>query len=318
MFTEDQAMTDHDSTQQRGAKRDDPHVSDPSQDLSLPSIVMDDTPAFATFNDTVYMLYRKNGSQLWYTTFPRYKNATWSAEVQVPNVGLSSYPSAAVFGGRLVVVHTGSAGADAAFPWYVTFDGATWSKDQKVPNVGISASPAVAVYQDKLYLVHMGSGTNFEIWYTTYDGWEWSPDQQVPNCSMSASPALAVFDNKLQIGHQGGSNNGQIWRMTYDGSDWADKQLPNCSMTGSPALAAYTNTRARELYLAHDSGSNQGDVWMSLYNDNDGWSGDSLVFPAGTTWHPPAFFEVSWLDPLYCVVVGPDGRPQSKKIAWST
>ena len=80
--------------------------------------------------------------QLWYSYFD---GENWAPDTLVPNVGISSSPSAVVLpGGGLSVFHQGE--GDNGQLWYSYFDGTNWAPDVQVPNVGMSISPAAILY----------------------------------------------------------------------------------------------------------------------------------------------------------------------------
>ena len=221
-----------------------------SGDQQVPNTGMSGSPAAAvypgsgSFMPYVFHQGPGNDGQLWYT---RHDGSSWTGDQQVPNVGMSGSPTAAVYGGGpglLYVFHQGS-GNDGQL-WYTSSNGSSWTGDQQVPNTGMSGSPAVAVFHNLLYVFHQGSGNDGQLWYTSYNGSSWTGDQQVPNTGMSESPALVVFgvnlaqNDTLYAFHQGPGNDGQLWLNSYNGISWTgDRQVPNVGMSGSPALAVY-------------------------------------------------------------------------------
>jgi hypothetical protein len=85
-----------------------------------------------------------SNGQLWYTGVTA-GSSSFRPDQQVPNVGMSDGPAAAVFNNRLYCFHQGDSNNGQL--WYTsTADGTNWATDQHVANVGISAGPALAVW----------------------------------------------------------------------------------------------------------------------------------------------------------------------------
>jgi hypothetical protein len=185
-----------------------------------------------------------SNGQLWYKMSSD-DGVSWSADKQVPNVGMTGAPAAVVTNAAgesfLRVFHQGF-NTDGKL-WAVTLDSeGLWGADTQLPNVGITGSPSTPVsYNGNLYVFHQGINNNGQLWYkfSSDDGVSWSADTQVPNVRMTGSPAAVVTnaagESFLRVFHQGSGNDGQLWAVTFNGTGWgADTQVPNVGMTDSP------------------------------------------------------------------------------------
>jgi len=192
---------------------------------------------------------------------------------QIPNVGLSSFPSAVLFRKLLYLFHQQS--GDKGWLWYTTSsNGQSWSRDQEVYNVGMSSAPSAVVFRDKLYVFHQGRGDSGALWYTTYDGSAWAPDRRIDGVGMSFSPGAAVFQDRLYVFHQGSKENGQLWYTSSgDGVNWsADQRIAGSGISDSPSAVVYRNA----LYVFHQGAGRNGQLLYNTFNGSS-WSADQRV-----------------------------------------
>jgi hypothetical protein len=106
---------------------------------------MTDSPSTpVSYNGNLYVFHQgsKNNGQLWYK-FSSNDGVSWSADTQVPNVGMTGSPAAVVVNSAgesfLRVFHQGF-NNDGQL-WAVTFNGTGWGADTQLPNVGMTNSP---------------------------------------------------------------------------------------------------------------------------------------------------------------------------------
>jgi len=90
----------------------------------------------------------------------------WSGDVQVPNTGMSSSPSAVLFNNKIYCFHQGS--NDSGALWYNVFDGTNWSGDVQVTNTGMSSSPSAVVFNNQIDCFHQGYNNCGALWYNVF------------------------------------------------------------------------------------------------------------------------------------------------------
>ncbi|MEU9198139.1 hypothetical protein [Streptomyces hundungensis] len=239
---------------------------------------------------------------LWWTVFQ--PGQGWNEDTKFPAHTSAANPAAAVFNGRLILVHRGYGGNDGDQQlWWTAFDPDNgWAEDVRFPGHSSAAGPALAVFNGKLHCVHRGHGSDTQLWHATFDGTSWSADTKLPAHSSSVGPALAVFGGKLHMLHKGGSTDSQLWHATFDGTRWStDTKLPAHSTASNPALAEYGG----KLHLVH-RGSTDTQLWHATFNGTS-WSPDTKL-PAHSSLEGPSLAVFD--NRLYCVHRGHGGGDQ--------
>jgi chitinase len=259
-----------------------------SADQPVPNVSIANSPTAVIANGKLYCFYEGKASgaigngQLWYTIF---EGVSWSASMQVPNLGTSGPPGVAVFGGELYCLHEGL--GEDGWLWYTTLSVLTLSQDQNVPNVGTSGPPGVAVFGGQLYALHQGIFERNELWYTTsFDGTTWAEDTQVKGTAFGgiSSPhtdlhfrgphaAAVVFNGTLYCLHEGIKNrekDGQLHYTTTDGTNWSADKNTGIATSGPPGVAEYGGL----LYWMHEGAGEDGQLWYGTFD------GETLSTPA--------------------------------------
>lgn len=244
---------------------------------------------------------------LWWSVFGRNANTgrfEWNEDAMFPGHASAANPAAAVFNGRLILVHRGYGNSDQQL-WWTEFDpDRGWSEDRTFGAHSSAAGPALAVFRGQLHCVHRGSGNDTSLWHTTFDGTRWSTDQRLPAHKSSVGPALAVFNNELHCVHRGDGNTITMWHTTFNGTRWsADTELRAHKTASNPALAVYD----RKLHLVHRGTGNDVSLWHAMY-DGTRWSSDQSL-PAHSSLEGPglAVFD----NKLYCVHRGHGSNDQN-------
>ncbi|MFI9809459.1 hypothetical protein ACIHEJ_34800 [Streptomyces sp. NPDC052301] len=250
---------------------------------------------------------------LWWTVFGRNPDTgrfQWNEDTMFPGHASAANPAAAVFNGRLIVVHRGHGNGDQQL-WWTEFDPDNgWSEDKQFPAHSSAAGPALAVYEGKLHCVHRGHGNDTQLWHTTFNGNSWSQDKRLGAHSSSVGPALAVYDGKLHCVHKGASSDSQLWHTTFDGNRWSeDRRLPTHSTASNPALAVYGG----KLHMVHRGSGNDTSLWHTTYTTSGGWTTDNR-FRAHSSLEGPglAVFD----NKLFCVHRGHGSADQN--LWWTT
>ncbi|MDK1472846.1 hypothetical protein QNO07_05275 [Streptomyces sp. 549] len=234
---------------------------------------------------------------LWWTVFGRSADTghfQWNEDTMFPAHASAANPAAAVFNGRLILVHRGF---DDQQLWWTSFDPDNgWSVDTEFGAHSSAAGPALAVYDGKLHCVHRGHGSDTKLWHTTFDGRGWSADRPLGAHSSSVGPALAVYDGKLHCVHKGATSDSTLWHTTFTSAGgWAqDTPLPGHSTASNPALAVYGST----LHMVHRGSGADTSLWHTTYTSAGGWGSDNK-FRAHSSLEGPglAVFD----NRLYCV-----------------
>jgi hypothetical protein len=178
----------------------------------------------------------------------------WTRNVRIPGQRSKASPALAVFGGRLHMVHLGSASNDI---WHSTFNGTSWTPNVKIPNQKSKAPPALAVFRNRLHMVHLGTSSN-NIWRSTFNGRSWTPNVRIPDQKSKAAPALAVLGDRLHMVHLGDVSN-NIWHSFFDSATWMPNvRIPDQKSKAAPALAVFRN----RLHMVH-LGNVSNDIWHS-------------------------------------------------------
>ncbi|MFE7842547.1 hypothetical protein ACFU53_42745 [Streptomyces sp. NPDC057474] len=249
---------------------------------------------------------------LWWTVFGRNADTghfQWNEDTMFPGHASAANPAAAVFKGRLILVHRGYGNSDQQL-WWTEFDpDKGWSDDKRFDAHSSAAGPALAVYDGKLHCVHRGHGSDTKLWHTTFDGNGWTQDRPLGAHSSSVGPALAVYDEKLHCVHKGASSDSTLWHTTFTSAGgWTrDTPLPRHSTASNPALAVYDG----KLHLVHRGSGNDTSLYHASFVTN--WTEDRR-FDAHHSLEGPglAVFDGK----LYCVHRGHGNGDQ--KLWWTT
>ena len=140
-------------------------------------------------------------------------NVTIEPSTQVPDVGLTAWPSAVPFQDKLYCFFQGNNFNQKKLR-YVTYDPTTgeWSKPTTVANVTVTEGPCAVVFNDKLYVFHNGHSSRHEVWFTVFDGSSWVPDARIPNTRITGGPSAVVHNGKLYVFHEGYTgNDNELW-----------------------------------------------------------------------------------------------------------
>ncbi|MFG2895188.1 hypothetical protein [Streptomyces sp. NPDC048248] len=262
-----------------------------SDDQRFTGHTSQDNPALAALGGKLWAIHRGGGSDksLWETHYvpappPNYTpSAGWSPDTSFPGHASDAGPAAAVYEGKLYVVHKGN-GSNKRLWWTSRTATGTWTRDTELPHHGTDTGPALAVYGGYLYCVHKGNG-DAGMWWTRFDGNSWSGDTRIPNVATSSNPALAVYTvnnrTRLYCVHKG-NGDASMWYTTFDGSNWSgDTRIPNVATAAGPALAVFKN----KLYAVH-RGNNDQSLWYTTFNGTS-WTGDTK-FPGHASGAGPA------------------------------
>lgn len=252
---------------------------------------------------------------LWWTVFGWNSDTgrqEWNEDTKFPGHTSAANPAAAVFNGRLILVHRGhgSGGSGDQQLWWAEFDpDKGWSEDVRFPGHSSAAGPALAVFGGKLHCVHRGSSNDTTLWHTTFDGTRWSTDTRLPGHASSVGPALAVYGGKLHLVHKGASSDSNLWHATFDGTRWsADTKLPGHATASNPALAEFGG----KLHLVHRGSGNDTTLWHATF-DGTRWSADTRL-PAHSSLEGPSLTVFD--SKLYCVHRGHGNGDQD--LWWTT
>lgn len=98
----------------------------------------DSNPALAVYRDTLYALYKGDGTNALYTA--RFNGNSWDSDSRLPNHASQEGPALAVFQDRLDCVHRD--GSDQGL-WWTRYDGTNWTTDSKLPNHYSLQGPAL-------------------------------------------------------------------------------------------------------------------------------------------------------------------------------
>ncbi|WP_331720508.1 hypothetical protein OG851_42835 (plasmid) [Streptomyces sp. NBC_00161] len=108
---------------------------------------------------------------LWWTVFGRNDSGqfSWNEDTMFPAHATAANPAAAVFNGRLILVHRGYGDSDQKL-WWTSFDpDKGWSEDKPFRAHSSAAGPALAVYKGALHCVHRGAGNDTSLYHTTFN-----------------------------------------------------------------------------------------------------------------------------------------------------
>jgi len=205
------------------------------------------------FNNSLYAAWKGVGndqgiywSNVSFTNWKDWENASWAAQQKIPKVGTSVGPALAVYQNKLYGAWKG-AGGDEGIYWSA-FDGNSWSAfgapQAKIPSVGTTVGPSLAVYKNKLYAAWKGIKGDDGIYWSAFDGTAWSafgPAQaKVPNVGTNWAPSIAAIESnqedKLYAAWAGINNEGIYW-STFDGTNWAAQQkIPYDQGVAGPSI----------------------------------------------------------------------------------
>lgn len=226
---------------------------------------------------------------LWWTVFGRSADTghfQWKEDTMFPAHASAANPAAAVFNGRLILVHRGF---DDQQLWWTSFDPDNgWSVDTEFGAHSSAAGPALAVYDGKLHCVHKGASSDSTLWHTTFtSSGGWTQDTPLPRHSTASNPALAVYGNTLHMVHRGSGNDTSLWHTTYTSAEgWGtDNKFRAHSSLEGPGLAVFDN----RLYCVHRGhGNGDQNLWWTSYKPGSGPWTDDQKFPGHTSGAGPA------------------------------
>jgi hypothetical protein len=199
--------------------------------------VMTNSPSAVVYGADLYVFYQgaalaedgqgpgylPNG-ELWYSA--DLSGQGWQPQAQLPNVGMSTSPSAVVYGADLYVFHQGGyENGELFYSAYISGQG--WQPDTQLPNVGMSQSPSAVVYGNDLYVFHQGGYQDRQLFYSAYvPGSGWQPDTPVEGVMTAwGSPSAVVRNGELFVFYPtetAAISNG-VEFARFDGTNWSTK-----------------------------------------------------------------------------------------------
>jgi hypothetical protein len=156
-------------------------------------------PWLADDENSPLTLVARSGYTVWWLT---YDGNAWSAATEIPNSNTSNAPTAAYYGGRLIVAWRG---LDPDQQIYLSVHSPLPPVHHHrvnpvpMPNASSSAGPALAVFNGLLYLCWKGEGNDQRIFYSTYDGSNWSQPQVVPGANTNNEPTLRALNKSGEL-----------------------------------------------------------------------------------------------------------------------
>lgn len=239
-----------------------------------PPISTPSAPAAATFQDEIYIIYRKGeGDEVGGFTFD---GTTTRDPVDSPyDPRTSTGVGLAVYGRQLYVAHLGK---DTPSIWCSSFDGENWSQQTKVTDKNgceSTKTPALASFGGKLYMVYRGKESD-TLWYCTFDGEKWSSQYnltEVNGAQSSDAPALAEYDGKLYMVYRGKSGSNNLWYCYHDGQKWFGQT--EITQEGRRTTGPQTSERVglaafdKKLYMVY-RGKDSSNMWSCSF-DGSKW-----------------------------------------------
>ena len=240
-------------------------------EVSPPIGGISDSPSVVTFTPPgsstaqLYVFYQGGGNSggLFYNVF---NGSTWTQNTQVPNVGMSSSPSATVFDNQIYVAHQGSGNNEQL--WYNAFNGSTWAGDIQAPGALMTGSPATVVYNDQIYVAYSWPDNDALGWGPLFNaGFQGGTVETVGTAS---SPSTVAFlpGSGTPLPYVFYLCNDQLFYNLAKGpNNWGPPTpVPNLGVSGSASVVLFNN----QPYVFYEGG---GQLWYSMFNGSSWTSG---------------------------------------------
>lgn len=249
-----------------------------------PPIATPNSPAAATFNGVIYVMYRTiSNDGVAGFTFDGVTVYDFVASPYDPRT--STGVGVAVYKNRLYVANLGK---DSPTIWCSSFDGSGWSPQTNVTDRNgceSTKTPALASFGGKLYMAYRGANSD-TLRYCTFDGSTWSDQSSIKDANgaqSSDAPALAVYDDKLYMVYRGKSGSTNLWYCYHDGERWSaqseitdesGKNVKGPQTGAAVGLAAFD----KKLYMVY-RGKDSSNMWACAF-DGSKWEHDETDITA--------------------------------------
>jgi hypothetical protein len=204
-------------------------------------------------------------------------------QTQVPNVALSSAPSAVVFDNVMYVFYQGE-GSSADELLYTALVNESWSQPAALAaDISGTASAIVATpsgYSSPQLFVFYGDGDGV-LFYCQGSGSAWNNGQVTAASSLSSGTSATVLEGEIYVFYQGASNALCYSLMTASGQ-WFSGTVSDVTISQSPAAVTFTppTSTTAAIYLFYTDSSGDGLLWYVTYDGSAVGTPAQLV-PAG-------------------------------------
>lgn len=221
-----------------------------------------DTPAIASFNGWLYMVYRdSNGFDLYVTRSP--DGITWQDTQKISGVQGGS-PTLVEFENKLWLIWHGLFSAQL---WIAhSEDGLHFEGIQKI--AGQKAwNTAITVYDGELFMVYADSASS-QLWMSqSADGSTWTNTRHIDG-QMTTNPAVTTFeDNVVMVYVDPGIDTSTLFVSTYTSQKgWTPAKVISGQQASAPALTTFENC----LFMTYSEPNNSQQFWASRSFDING------------------------------------------------